>query len=711
MFCLFPSSSHQVKTTPKQFSKRSTPARQNAPVNVTINNVPAAPLAGAGAKAKGPDYTFADHFRALENILGNKSSLVLYCVKSYSILGRQIIPMIVRTTPFPSRVDHTVYEFYVRPLRLSSFTQPGFQVEITRYSSSQINFNTICNIEYQLVFECFQRGCNVDYVDLVNNVFPLCARGVSNELMSTHDVMFKCEALATLWVYLHPPSEINLGGTLRSILTYRPRPPGWYALGDPKAPGPSDHGLKIKWKDERPVRKQHFVARCLIPQYRHFHCRYIPARTRYNLEVGFTKRLTRPPRISHNIGGVEWDLANTRQLMVTTVDWMYKNYFKVNADLYKSLTPVEVLEECRRKAHDRFSDPQQQIAYIEGARIALFEAVSSPLFQAVLVLMTDVENFVKGEDYQEPKPPRYIMAPTCKVRGFMHALLYNIQHRLFNQNLHCVKGANEDTRRDMISAAFGTRAVCNTDWSSMEGSVSKFHMDDIERRMFTLLSRSRDEEEKVNAVWDRLTKFDYHIHCDEYSFTMKPMRLSGTEHTSSGNYLCNSVWIHAMIFMATHQYPDPNNFIWFCEGDDGLYTKAIPLENGQVVNIEPAMMTECAECLGGKLKINVFTTIDSASFCGIELAPAIVSGRNVEELRQETDKILSKVLWGIDYDPGTTLHDTALVCPLLILPCTQQGQSNTLPVFVVSCSNESAYSYYSETTLVPGRLVQDLLQR
>lgn len=523
---------------------------------------------------------------------------------------------------------------------------------------------TEVNIEAELFLGCFNQSTIRDYETLLNSVFMIVNRGLGDRLKASYDVNTKLEAIAALYYFRNPNLTSDTAATISTILSYVPKVEGWYALGGVNTPDFGEVTCDVTWKSPRKPVDEHYVARCLFPEFaENIAPLYIPARTRAEILKGMAKRLKPPPRETLIHNGKTWDLEATRRLLRCTslfiLDETKKRWSSVAL-----LSPEEVIEECRKHANQRFQSKRQIDDYIEGARIAMQEDRESPLFRSCIDSAVDVGDFIKQEPYKKCAPVRFIMCPSEKVRGFCHALLMNAQRRLFGEgstlNPWCVKHMSEEERKTAVINRFGCSPTCNTDYSSMEASITKYHMHDIERYYFTTLC-APNEEEKINALWNRYEKGPYRATGKDEVITFDPMRLSGQEHTSSGNFIVNTTWLFAIIYMITGEYPDIDRLRLLAEGDDGLFTAEIILQSGKVYHVDPQMFSLAAQALGAALKIDIYPRVDEASFCGIKLGPYLraVTKEPGDHLVLDTYEVLSKILWDVSYDRSTGKHDLA----------------------------------------------------
>jgi hypothetical protein len=647
-------------------TNKETPTVPTGPVNIFLGGkgeegAPKPAPAPPAKKPTGP--SLADMFRSMEQIIGNVTDL--YLSTPIKIMGFTI-PATVTDTPMPSWLPITYhFSYQTVVLKINGSSVPHVHVMRHEMRFGEPGLETVTDIEWELFVKCFNQSTVRDYDTLVNSIFMVVNRGLTADKAS-YDVNTKLEAIAALYLYRHPNLNTAYSVFLRVLSQYRPILPGVYALGGLNTPEFGDPAFEVHWKNERTPCTQHYVARLLDPDYAGIISPfYIPARTKAEFIKGFAKRLKRPPRTPFTFRGITWNLDRTRQVCRDCADWVLFN-MRERVSQVNPLSPEEIMAKCLKHAEARFQAPADIRDYVEGARVAIEEPVDSPLFKRAVDLCVSIGVFDKKETYAKLAPIRYIMCPEIHARGFCHALLMNCQRRLFGadmqtHNPNCVKHMSEEERKVYVTELFGVQKVCNGDISSMEATVSAYHMDDIERRYFTRLC-TEDEVPKVNALWDAYTKRMYNVHCKEFQFMLEPMRLSGQEHTSAGNFVINLTWIHAIVYMLTGRHIDTRKFMCLCEGDDSLFVAHIPLNDGTYYDVVPEDFNAAATALGTVLKLNVCDNVIDASFCGIALAPAVRTdpdGNKVPDdcLKVETYHTLAKCLWDVGYDRVTCKHD------------------------------------------------------
>jgi hypothetical protein len=561
------------------------------------------------------------------------------------------------------------FQYFIQPVCVANVLSPHVHAIKHEVRFGEPVLTVEVDIEHELFTRCFAQSTVRDYQTLIDSIFMTVARGLMDQPKASHDTNTKLEAIAALYCHRNQHITTSFSAFCRVISTYRPIVPGVYAIGSQNTPDQGESPYAVKWRTARDPVKAHYVARLLFPELKGIvHPLYIPARTPAEYLKAFAKRMRKVGRKTHYLHGVEYDEHTARALVREEVTRILR-YMEPRVKQVPILTPEEVLRECADHARLRFNSMKDIDAYIEGARIAMFEDRHSPLFQAMLDLCIEIGVFVKGEGYAKFAPLRYIMCPKVAARGFCHALLMNAQRRLFGvddltKNKFSVKHMTEKERTQYVQNLFGTSRVANGDITSMESTVNAQHMTDIELPFFATLAGTQDEEQKIVDLWDKYINNRYHVSCSEFELYIDPMRLSGQEHTSAGNWVVNFTWICSIIRMCSGQEVDLDKFRCVVEGDDSLYTADIPLEGGGTYSVKASEFIDAAESIGTLQKLQVFNTLDDASFCGILVGPSrryhfdsTIAPEPEDMLRYDTEYVLSRVCWKVDYDRMTSKHD------------------------------------------------------
>lgn len=129
-------------------------------------------------------------------------------------------------------------------------------------------------------------------------------------------------------------------------------------------------------------------------------------------------------------------------------------------------------------------DEKDTAKYTAGAE----EALSGKLPDAGLRQeLHTYKLFIKAECYPQPKPPRAIMVPSMRVRGYTHALEYQLEKGIFPEgglNRCSIKHLSEKERALHICELFEGKPVVQTDYSSMESCVDAYCIEHIEMKVF-----------------------------------------------------------------------------------------------------------------------------------------------------------------------------------------------------------------------------------
>lgn len=283
---------------------------------------------------------------------------------------------------------------------------------------------------------------------------------------------------------------------------------------------------------------------------------------------------------------------------------MYHDILK--DDYYREIPEQEVLDQCHAHAMDKGFVGDDLRSYMAGAAGAFH------LTPEVLTLIEQAEfkSFIKPQTYvmDARKGPRFIIAPDMFFRGFSHATLYAASHSItlaFAQwNVKCLA---RDQMIDKIVAKFdGLSPVFETDFTSMESNIQRPQIEyefDCYRK-YTPFSL----QDSLLLIRNKMLK-DTHISTKHYKLILEPMRLSGTEQTSIGNFLANFAWVNTMLRRCTGEQKPWHAFPMLFEGDDGLFhCPALPDSD------------QALKDLGVRMKLEEHSSVAEAHFCGATLA-------------------------------------------------------------------------------------------
>lgn len=165
------------------------------------------------------------------------------------------------------------------------------------------------------------------------------------------------------------------------------------------------------------------------------------------------------------------------------------------------------------------------------------------------------------------------------------------------------------------------------------------------------------------------------------------MRMSGTDHTSMGNWLCNCVWFVALATLAGITDPLETLFPVF-EGDDGIFLDPDEVKKGALEEMQKTAEKEA----GIRLKLERFPDYTLASFCGC--SGPVIAG--VPTLTLDEEYQLQKVCWLVDPDMSTNKHDAALVyskAVALMLRC-QSGRLYDYAAAIAQMAEPAQFTAY-----------------
>jgi hypothetical protein len=274
-----------------------------------------------------------------------------------------------------------------------------------------------------------------------------------------------------------------------------------------------------------------------------------------------------------------------------------------------SISDAVVSEECALVCRMKGFKGKDAECYMSGVLDALGHHVDYTLFA--------FKNFVKSETYDPDsiKPARFIISPDHYVRGVSHALLYRAQVGLARAFHECsVKGrtAQEITAR---LADFKDRSwFLETDYTSMESNVREWDILNIEMPLF-MAAAHPSERSDVAGLFRWFANHTVRARSKDLDIWLPPMRLSGQDHTSMGNFLCNMVWCGSILceyfnWDASQLARYPSDSCLF-EGDDGM------IHVGHEVNSD--WLKSCIKNAGVRLKFNCAKDYHDLHFCGNHL--------------------------------------------------------------------------------------------
>lgn len=232
---------------------------------------------------------------------------------------------------------------------------------------------------------------------------------------------------------------------------------------------------------------------------------------------------------------------------------------RIRSETHVVITKEEVFAACKANATEKFGmGTPDYLAYMEGVHAWAEDKEDTfdwrdeflnveRQYQTISRDGTGHACFTKAEqlDPAKKKPPRYIISPCPTIRGFMHALLYRAQHTLFTVfGQEAVKYLDTAARSEAIAERFrDARYVLESDFTSMESNVNSF-MIGLEG---DILQNCDLTESRICSIFRMLSSVTTECRGAYETLFLEPMRLSGQEHTSSGNFICNRMWIHAAL--------------------------------------------------------------------------------------------------------------------------------------------------------------------
>lgn len=288
-------------------------------------------------------------------------------------------------------------------------------------------------------------------------------------------------------------------------------------------------------------------------------------------------------------------------------------YIKGKADTLDVLTPDSIYAGCEEHAKLKGFKGIELEQYLGGAALFLRGANGEEnlLDEA---WRTEYGCFTKSENYalSGKKPTRSIQCPDLFVRGYQHAMLANAQHNMFTKVFPhlTIKHLTEDQKMDKIRTTFaGAERIVCTDLTAMEKNVNSFMMT-FEREVFKACSPTWMHT-AIDSAWDELMTKPRAISHKMFDLFVDPMRASGEDHTSAGNFICNLMWICAWTNDAAAILSGDRPCL--VEGDDGQ------------VGVDGLDLPDAKQIAGLGIRIKLEETIANSSF----VSKTIVNDRPV----------------------------------------------------------------------------------
>lgn len=277
-------------------------------------------------------------------------------------------------------------------------------------------------------------------------------------------------------------------------------------------------------------------------------------------------------------------------------------YIESKKDQLDVLAPDDIYEECQKHAAIKGFKGIELQQYLGGASLFLSGANGEKnlLDEA---WRTEYGCFTKSENYalSGKKPTRSIQCPDMFVRGYQHALLANAQHNLFRKVFPhlTIKHLTEDAKMEKIRTTFqhAQRIVC-TDLTAMEKNVTSYMMT-FEREIFKACSPTWMKP-ALEKAWEELMYKPRAISHKMFDLFVDPMRASGEDHTSAGNFVCNLMWICAWTDDAKGILDGTRPCL--VEGDDGQ------------VGVDGLNLPDAKQIAGLGIRIKLEETVADSSF-------------------------------------------------------------------------------------------------
>lgn len=239
--------------------------------------------------------------------------------------------------------------------------------------------------------------------------------------------------------------------------------------------------------------------------------------------------------------------------------------------IYQVYSVAEIREACEKVCSSKNFSQQDHDSYMRGAELFLQGArgLDNLLPRG---WRTQFGAFTKVENYNPlaEKAVRTIQCPDLFVRGYQHAMLYTAQHNMFEVAFKAftVKGLDEDAKLRKVHDLFlSTDCFASTDITSMEKNVTGYFMN-FEEEIFVGLSPLWMRP-AIRDCWKELETEQRAFHHQFFTLFTDPMRASGEDHTSAGNFICNFLWI-CFLTDATDDFLSGRRKL-LIEGDDAVF--------------------------------------------------------------------------------------------------------------------------------------------
>lgn len=284
-----------------------------------------------------------------------------------------------------------------------------------------------------------------------------------------------------------------------------------------------------------------------------------------------------PGSLSEQVKGIIKRLAagsiaitDEAKLKLQNVVWP-KIATAISQCIYQVYSVAEIREACEKVCTMKNFSQQDHDSYMRGADLFLQGArgLDNLLPRG---WRTQFGAFTKVENYNPlaEKAVRTIQCPDLFVRGYQHAMLYTAQHNMFEVAFKAftVKGLDEGEKLKKVRDLYlATDCFASTDITSMEKNVTGYFMN-FEEEIFVGLSPLWMRP-AIRDCWKELETTQRAFHHQFFTLFTDPMRASGEDHTSAGNFICNFLWI-CFLTDATDEFLSGKRKL-LIEGDDAVF--------------------------------------------------------------------------------------------------------------------------------------------
>lgn len=304
----------------------------------------------------------------------------------------------------------------------------------------------------------------------------------------------------------------------------------------------------------------------------------------------------------------------------------------------------EVIEKCEEHASKRFKNKKDFDEYMGGVLDA---------HQCVTIKNgNNIHFFVKAEGYEEEKKPiRYIACPAKDFRGYSHYACMEAQKILFENNPHSVKGLTRDQMLQRLAETFHG-PVLQQDVSQFEKNITRGML-----KLEALVNLNISDHKYDNQLYNYYAAMISSVYCDSTYFDtiVQPMRMSGSDTTSEGNWICNCAFVYTILKRCGYTLRWNDAFI--IEGDDCMLDRTIIDKCVYKNKTGIDAYTACAADMYLPITFDEYGSVAQSNFLGCHME---MEGNKLVASPADDTTFARKLLYTYDAEP-TNVHDTAIL--------------------------------------------------